>query len=315
MFEKITEHLGEKFLHKRGWQNGNKTLRQRDLFILPNRYGLYVAFLIFASFGLGYKVQNNFILIGVIFLFLLFILSLISAVKNLQGIEINLATQARNFASETVHITCGFKKSNPSYNTKIYGVLDLPKGLVLDMSSKQAFYRLPVLRAGRGRHKFPPIKLQTQFPFGIVRCWSWLSPPLEILIAPSPVEYPLSSYPQLDYMRQTSWQAQNVDIKEADAFWALRAFQEGDLPSRIDWKRFAATREVFIRSFEDPRAGDVLLEASEGMIQEDALSYLCGGLCVCERAGVNAVMSLGGERYFISTKQQFDEAFNVLACH
>ena len=39
---------------KRLWVGHEKTLRQKDLFILPNRYGVYVAFLVFASFAIGY---------------------------------------------------------------------------------------------------------------------------------------------------------------------------------------------------------------------------------------------------------------------
>ena len=49
---------------KRFWSGHSKTLRQKDLFILPNRFGVYVGFLVFASFAMGYRVQNNFILLG-----------------------------------------------------------------------------------------------------------------------------------------------------------------------------------------------------------------------------------------------------------
>ena len=69
---------------KRLWSGNSKTLKQKDLFILPNRFGVYVGFLVFASFAMGYRVQNNFILLGVIFLFLIYMLSLIASVRNLQ---------------------------------------------------------------------------------------------------------------------------------------------------------------------------------------------------------------------------------------
>jgi len=250
MFSQVAEQLSDRFLHKKGWQGGDKTLRQSDLFIMPNRYGLYVAFLVFASFGLGYKVQNNFILIGVIFLFLLFMLSLISAVRNLQGTSISLRPEARNFAEETAYITCRLKKSNAAFNVRLFGVLDAPKGLELDLSSSQAFYRLPVLQVGRGRHAFPPLKLQTRFPFGIVRCWSWLAPPVELLIAPVPRERPLTAYPRLDRLRLAKMDQHQGEKNEIEEYQDPRPFQDGDLPSRIDWKRFAATRKALVRDFE-----------------------------------------------------------------
>ncbi|MGC6512703.1 MAG: DUF58 domain-containing protein [Parvibaculales bacterium] len=314
MFGRIAEQLSDRFLHKKGWQGGNKVLRQSDLFIMPNRFGLYVAFLVFASFGLGYKVQNNFILIGVIFLFLLFMLSLISAVRNLQGTNIALRPEARNFAQETAHATCRLKKESAAYNVRLFGILDAPNGVELDLSSSRGFYRLPVLRAERGRHAFPPLKLQTRFPFGIVRCWSWLAPPVDVMIAPRPDERPLTAYPRLDRRRLARMDLQQGTKNEIEEYQDPRPFQDGDLPSRIDWKRFAATREALVRDFETSSEGDVYLEAANGMAREEALSYLCGGLRVCERAGVNVVMALDEDIYFISTRQQFDEAFHVLAC-
>ncbi|MGC6471424.1 MAG: DUF58 domain-containing protein [Parvibaculales bacterium] len=314
MFSRVAEQLSHRLMHRKGWQGGNKTLRQSDLFIMPNRYGLYVAFLVFASFGLGYKVQNNFILIGVIFLFLLFMLSLISAVRNLQGTSISLRPEARNFAQQTAYVTCRLKKESAAYNIRLFGVLGTPKGIELDLSSSQAFYRLPVLLAERGRHAVPPLKLQTRFPFGIVRCWSWLAPPVEMLIAPVPTEHPLTSYPRLDRMRLAQMDQPQGTRDEIEDYQDPRPFQDGDLPSRIDWKRFAATREALVRDFESSSEGDVYLEAANGMAREEALSYLCGGLKVCERAGVNVVMALDEDIHFISTRQQFDEAFHVLAC-
>lgn len=311
MFKKLAQSLQYRLLHKKGWLGGKKILRQSDLFIMPNHYGFYMAFLIMSGFGIGYRVQNNFILMGVIFLFLLFMLSLISAARNLQGMHIQISANERYFAHHDIHITCRFKKPNPAYNISLLG--GLAGAAAVDLSSGLALYRLPISPLGRGQHSFPPLTLQTRFPFGIVRCWTRLAPPIEILVAPVPDERALSAYPRIDpqiYFARETRQGASHDVEE----WQdPRQYQDGDLPSRIDWKRFAANRELLIREFETSGAGDVLLQMPKDMPREAGLSYLCGGLCVSERAGLNVVMRLDERDYYISTKQQFDEAFHVLA--
>ena len=77
-------------MRRRKWTSGTWAIKQSHIFILPNRYGLYAGFLVLASFAMGYKVQNNFILLGVIFLFLVFMLSLIASVRNIQGISMSI---------------------------------------------------------------------------------------------------------------------------------------------------------------------------------------------------------------------------------
>ena len=57
-------------MRRRKWTSGDWRFKQNNIFILPNRFGFYAGFLVLASFAMGYKVQNNFILLGVIFLFL-----------------------------------------------------------------------------------------------------------------------------------------------------------------------------------------------------------------------------------------------------
>lgn len=296
-----------------GWHAHEKTLSQSDLFIIPNRYGLYVGFLMLAGFMLGYKVQNNFILLGVIFLFLLFVLSLISSVRNLQGFRVGVHIQPRYFAGETQKVTMSLKRTQPAFRIELCAPMAPHHAYPLNVQSGAAYQMLPVLCAERGVHYLPPIKIQTFFPFGIVRCWTWLRPPKKILICPRPDERPLKSYPYLGgrpYDAAIGRGQQEFEIEEPKD---PRPFEDGDLPSRINWKRFATTREMLIRDFTAPDSGEVLLKADDTMPREAALSYLCGGILVCERARQPALMILDGASFPIHDDAQRCEALNALA--
>ena len=70
---------------------------------------------------MGYKVQNNFILLGVIFLFLVFMLSLIASVRNIQGLKIEVQVEPYYFAGAMHHIRLSLRKDQPAFNLKLSG--------------------------------------------------------------------------------------------------------------------------------------------------------------------------------------------------
>ncbi|MDD9841612.1 MAG: hypothetical protein OXU76_02945 [Alphaproteobacteria bacterium] len=311
LFTRFFGRFFARFTRRKKWQGAYKILRQTDLFILPNRYGLYIAFLILAGFAMGYKVQNNFIMLGVIFLFLLFTFSLIAAVRNLQGFKITISMDKRYFAHQTQFITIHLQRPRAGFNITLSGPLSQHR---IDISNGSAYMRLPIACHGRGVYHIGRIKLQTSFPFGIVRCWTWLAPPQKLYIYPQPNERPISQYPSqiLQFSRnQNSKMKNQIDT---DSLKDPRPFVDGDLPSRIDWKRFATTRETLIRDFGRPHRSELLLEAPAKMPKEAALSYLCGGLLVCERAQCAAYMRLEGRDYPLHNGTEREIALHALAC-
>ena len=115
--ERLTRRLS---LRRRKWKSGPWHIRQSHIFILPNLYGVYAGFLVLASFAMGYKVQNNFILLGVIFLFLVFMLSLIATVRNIRA-QNRSKIEPYYFAGQTQHIRLSFRKDQPAFNLKLSG--------------------------------------------------------------------------------------------------------------------------------------------------------------------------------------------------
>jgi hypothetical protein len=136
-------------------------------------------------------------------------------------------------------------------------------------------------------------------------------------VCPAPDTRPLTEYPRTtqtpitdgadDLFSKATPQSEDGLLQDP------RTFEDGDLPSRIDWKRFAATRELLIRDFSAPNTGDVLLQASMDMEKEAALSYLCGGLLVCANHQENAIMVLNNRRFIIQNDTQRLEALHALA--
>jgi len=304
--ERVTRGLSAR---RRRWQEGVWRIRQSHIFILPNRYGLYAGFLVLASFAMGYKVQNNFILLGVIFLFLVFMLSLIASVRNIQGLEIEAQIEPYYFADKPQFIRLRFKKSQPAFNLTLVGPLgDMP----LDMETAATSLLVPVGPFERGIYKVPPLKIETLFPFGIARAWSWLNPPGDIIVAPHPREQAVNAYPRGNPAMAQAAEQKRQQNNFADELGDLRDYQDSDPPARIDWKRYAATRETMVREHGVDAQGELVLRQPQGEF-EDSLSYLSGGLAVAERIGAPARMTLQGTDYQIYDKPAREQAFNALA--
>lgn len=304
--ERLTRRLA---LRRRAWRDGVWHIRQSHIFILPNRYGFYAGFLVLASFAMGYKVQNNFILLGVIFLFLVFMLSLIASVRNIQGLEINIDLEPYYFAGTMQHIRLSLRKDQPAFNLKLTG----PVGdMTLDMSNAATGIMVPIGHLERGVHGVPALKIETVFPFGIARAWSWVRPPGDVVVAPMPSEHAVKAYPRGNPAMAEAADQKRQQNNFADELGDLRDYADSDPPARIDWKRYAATRETMVRDHGIDAQGEMVLRQPKGDL-ETGLSYLSGGLMVAERIGAPARMTLGGADYQIYDKPAREKAYYALA--
>ena len=305
--ERLTQYLSTR---RRKWTGGTWLIKQSQIFILPNRYGLYAGFLVLASFAMGYKVQNNFILLGVIFLFLVFMLSLIASVRNIQGLQVDIHLEPYYFADGVQHIRLALRKDQPAFNLKLCGPMgDIP----LDLSNGATSLLVPVGALARGVYDVPPLKVETLFPFGIARAWSWLRPPGTIVVAPMPNQQAVQAYPRGNPAASAQLAEQKRQQNNfADELGDLRDYGPSDPPGRIDWKRYAATRETMVRDHGLDTQGEMILRQPKGDL-ESSLSYLSGGLLVAERIGAPARMTLLGAEYQIYDKPAREKAFYALA--
>jgi hypothetical protein len=306
----FSESLSRRLLsRRRKWVSGTWAIKQSHIFILPNRYGLYAGFLVLASFAMGYKVQNNFILLGVIFLFLVFMLSLIASVRNIQGLNVDIHLEPYYFADGMQHMRLSFRKDQPAFNLILSG----PMGrLPLDLSTGAASILVPIGPLARGVHGVPSLKIETLFPFSIARAWSWLHPPGDIVVAPLPKRQAVQAYPRGNPAMAQAAEKKRQQNNFADELGDLRDYGDSDPPARIDWKRYAATRETMVRDHGADTQGEMILRQPRGDL-ETGLSYLSGGLMVAERIGAPARMTLAGTDYPVYDKAAREKAFYALA--
>jgi uncharacterized protein (DUF58 family) len=135
------------------------------------------------------------------------------------------------------------------------------------MSLSQKTNRRGALRPGRFR-------MQTFYPLGIVRCWSWLDLDVELLVYPKPAE--------ADFHECCSGDS-NEDggkiVAGGDEYFSLKPYVEGESRSRIAWKQYAAGRGLLVREYADVHGGEVMLDLSV-MVDPD-IELRLSKLCYC----------------------------------
>ena len=166
---------------------------------------------------------------------------------------------------------------------------------------------MPVNIDTRGRHAVPPLCLESDFPFGLARCWAWVTAG-DVLVAPDPAS---GHERYIDQRGRMIGQDSDEDNSGADS---LGEWINGTPQTRIHWKRFAATGRLLIKQGEAAAADRVTIDYARmrHLGHERALSTMCGAVLAAQQQQKAFVMLLP-QHQVISENGQNEEALDALA--
>jgi len=234
-------------------------LGQRRVFVLPTRAGLaYAASLLVMLLGcINYNLS-----LGYAFTFLLAALgitAILHAFRNLVGLSIGLGRTEPVFAGETAHfhlvLRNGRDRERRALRLRLVGgepiIVDVPAGASGDA-------RLPLVASHRGWLSMPRATIETTYPLGLVRAWSYCAPDFRCLVYPRPAAVaPPLPYAQGDDSGLIAGGQGNED------FEGLRRHQRGDSPSHVAWKiaaRQANDAPLLTKQFNGTAAASLWLD-------------------------------------------------------
>lgn len=146
----------------------------------------------------------------------------------------------------------------------------------------------------RGRLACPRLRVESVFPLGLFRAWSWLAPDAHTLIYPRPVGHRV-----LPQAIGTDDERQALESRRgAEEFVGYRPYIRGDSPREIDWKASARTDDLLVHEHAQRAARTLWLdyEATGTRDREARLSQLARWVIDAERAGLVYGLRLPGER-------------------
>jgi len=243
----IVIRVRQRVLAKRGPMTPPFELEYRHIFVLPTSFGWgFGIMLIFMALG-GLNFNNNMALMLVFLLGTIAQLTTLIAYRNLCGLKIDSIYSEPVFCGETAHfrvfvsnrderqrfaVQVGFKKPQDCKDFKLNSSVSL---------------HLQRPTQVRGWLEMPSFRLETRFPLGLFKAWSWIFPQTRCLVYPSPAR----KAPPLPKTGQG--QAGRATKGDGDEVHGLRKYRFGDPIQRVAWRASARHNELYSLEMEAPR--------------------------------------------------------------
>jgi uncharacterized protein (DUF58 family) len=249
------------------------TLDQRRIFIFPSRQGLFFAVAVLAVLIAAINYENNLAFALAFLLSSLFVVAILHTYYNLSGLTIQAGRTKAAFAGEDAEFNLTLVRHGKREHFGIH--LSWPKSeeIVEDICHYQERKTKLFLKTRqRGRMRAGRLLIESYYPLGLLRAWSWVDLDMSCLVYPKPVK--AGVLPRaLSRNSEGSMQEQHG----AEDFYGFRDYAAGDSPKHVFWKSYAKGLPLQTKQYAAHVDSKIWLDWQyfEGMDQEARLSRLC----------------------------------------
>jgi uncharacterized protein (DUF58 family) len=273
---------------------GTIVLVHRRVYILPTRLGwlfaLTLAILLVGSinYSLSLGFMLTFLLGGTA------IAGMVHTARNLGRMAVSVGRAEPVFAGEAAQFRL-YLDGRSAFDRPAILARHARSGaqLVVDVPARGAAeVVLAVPAERRGWLPLGRVMLETRFPLGVFRAWSYVEPDARALVYPRPERSPLPA-PTADYATG----GLRSPVPGNDDYAGLRSYQLSDSPRHVAWKAVARSDDMLTKQFSGEAASELwldwrMLPATLG--RETRLARLAGWVLAADRAGTQYGLRLPG---------------------
>lgn len=255
------QRIASRLFRLREAEAGEVFLGQRRVFILPTRAGLIFGVMLIVLFiaSINYSLSLGFALT-----FLLggcAVIDMHLTHRNLAHLYLSPGRASPVFAGEEAQFSLHLaNRRNHDRFAILLGFMDTPTADIehaTDIAANagsDVTLGTPTLE--RGWITVPRIRLQTRFPLGLMRAWSYWRPDMRVLVYPHPED----NAPPLPLL-----EGEKEDGRGSvghDDFAGIRAYQSGDSLRQLAWRQIARTEgsALITKQFEGGATGELSLD-------------------------------------------------------
>jgi len=281
-------------------------LDRHRVYIFPTRHGWYfvlaLAVMLLGSINYGNSLAFvlTFLLSGV------GLVGILHTYRNLAGLRYSGGRAEPTFAGKRAHFTLFFDNRGQHGRTSIR-IERYPRRtgsrwlwrrrrppsrcLIIDIDADALCSAGLTLEAERrGLFNLGRIRLETTYPLGLLRAWSFIETAVQCVVYPKPL-----GRPELPPATPAAQRDLGGRMHGTDDFVGFRAYHAGDSPRYIAWKAYARSDELIVKRFTGSGAVALTLHwdqtAHLGSV-ESRLSQLCLWVLEAETRGFNYGLSL-----------------------
>jgi len=289
--DSITNRIKQRVRSKRGPLSPPFELKYRHIFVLPTKFGLGFGFMLLIMALGALNFNNNMALMLVFLLGTIAQMTTLIAYRNMIGLKVESIFAEPVFCGESALFRVFVSNNGDRQRFAIQaGFAEAQDCRDFQLHSSEAMH-LSQPAIHRGWQEMPSFRLETRFPLGLFKAWSWIFPDSRCLVYPAPAR----NAPPLP---KTGRGGGGLARKgEGDEIHGLRKYQAGDPKQRVAWRASARHDELYSLEMETPleEACELDWASLDAVDAETRLSILTAWVIAADRKLLAYSMRIPGE--------------------
>lgn len=262
------------WLDRRIPMSGEITLNQRRIFIFPSKAGgAFLALVIGLLLG-GVNYENN-MLFGFAFLMLgLFLVTILHTYSNLSGLTIRSAAARPTFAGDYADFELVLSRTGTrryeGLTMRWSGADPVTTNLTSGAQKRVSIY---VPAEKRGVLKVGRLLVETYYPLGLIRAWTWLDFNAKCLVYPKPE----ISRAELVAVAEANPDGSYLQQHGSDDFAGFKDYLPGDSLKQVAWRNVAKGLPLMSKHYQSQADHQIWIDwhQFDGEDDEVRLSRMC----------------------------------------
>ena len=223
------------FLKKRMPAAAKQNLSNRNIFILPTKFGLAYVLSVFVLFLLGTNYQNNLIILMSYLFASVFLTTMLYSFLNMFGLQFLFKSQVSAYATQTVSVPLTIISNKPRFDIN-FVFENNQQTTEVAIKEGESATKIPFHALKRGVNNPGRLKILSEYPLGLFVCWTHLDFDCEVITYPAKNTF---HHIKQDSSQQHEEINGNNVVEGGEDFGELREYKQGESNAKIAWKQLA----------------------------------------------------------------------------
>lgn len=223
-------------------------LNRNNLFIFPTGSGFALLLVMLLMWLLGTNYDNNLILALAFLLGSILITCILHTHASLAGLKLELVKIQEGFVGDELQVDLRLSSQGKRVypDVRLFWAGQFAKAVSVE-ADEPLRVTLSFKAIRRGPLPPPYLCVESRYPLGLLRCWTWLCFEGQALVYPQPIDAgPLPATASSDGQGES----EPVLLDGAEDFSGFHSYQEGESLRHISWKHYAQGKGLFVKDFQ-----------------------------------------------------------------